>query len=78
MRVLRSLLFEVTPYDASTYAVIALVCGGAAMLATLIPACRAMRIQALEALRAEKDHTPARAHGWHAADLHGECQCCSS
>jgi predicted permease len=50
-RVLRSLLFEVTPSDPLTYVMVVLLLGGAAGLASWIPARRATRVQPTEALR---------------------------
>jgi predicted permease len=50
-RVLRSLLFEVKPSDPVTYVTVVLLLGGAAGLASWIPARRATRVQPTEALR---------------------------
>jgi len=52
-RVLTTLLYEVKPSDPSTYAVIAVVLGAVALLASYIPARRATRVDPLTALRAE-------------------------
>jgi predicted permease len=50
-RVLRSLLFEVRPSDPVTYVTVVLLLGGAAALASWIPARRATRVEPTEALR---------------------------
>jgi predicted permease len=50
-RVLYSLLYEVRPTDPVTYATIAAILGGAALLASWIPARRASRVNPTEALR---------------------------
>jgi putative ABC transport system permease protein len=47
-----SLLFEVKPADPITYAVVALAFGATALLAIVLPACRAARTDPVEALRA--------------------------
>lgn len=52
-RLLRSLLFDLTPTDPVTYAGIIAVLGGAALLASWIPARRAARVDPNTALRAE-------------------------
>jgi putative ABC transport system permease protein len=52
-RVLRSLLFDVTPTDPATYAGAILLLAAAGILAGYIPAWRASRIEPLEALRQE-------------------------
>jgi putative ABC transport system permease protein len=52
-RVLRTLLFGVTPTDPITFAVVAVVLTGVAIGATLIPATRATRVSPLQALRSE-------------------------
>ncbi|MDE3156208.1 MAG: ABC transporter permease [Acidobacteriota bacterium] len=52
-RVLASLLFDVTATDPLTYAAVAAVLVGVAGLASYLPARRAMRIDPIEALRAE-------------------------
>ena len=50
---MRKLLFGTEAWDASTLAVVAVVLGGAAMLASYIPARRAAGVNPVEALRAE-------------------------
>jgi putative ABC transport system permease protein len=52
-RVLRTMLFGVSTLDAVTFLGVASVLGGAAMLATWVPARRAARIDPIEALRHE-------------------------
>jgi putative ABC transport system permease protein len=52
-RVLKSLLFEVTPTDPATFAGVAVVLIGAALAATLIPARRAASVDPNVALRSE-------------------------
>jgi ABC-type antimicrobial peptide transport system permease subunit len=52
-RVLGSLLFDVSPLDPLTYAVVSLGLLAAAMLASYIPAVRALGVDPVEALRAE-------------------------
>jgi predicted permease len=52
-RVLRTLLFGVTPTDPVTFAVVAVVLTGVGIGATLIPATRATRVSPLQALRSE-------------------------
>jgi putative ABC transport system permease protein len=48
---LRSLLFEVTPTDPSTYVIIALLLAAIALLASWLPARRAASVDPLTALR---------------------------
>lgn len=50
---MRGLLFGVRPRDVPTLVVVALVLGGAALLASYIPARRAASVNPTEALRAE-------------------------
>jgi macrolide transport system ATP-binding/permease protein len=50
---LKSMLFGVQSWDVATFAVVALVLGAAALLASYIPAHRAASINPVEALRAE-------------------------
>lgn len=50
-RMVSSLLVGVSPADPITYAAVALLVMGAALLASLIPAWRGARVQPLEALR---------------------------
>jgi ABC-type antimicrobial peptide transport system permease subunit len=52
-RVLSSLLFEVQPTDAVTYAAAAAVLTLIAMTATAVPAWRATRVAPMSALRSE-------------------------
>jgi len=52
-RLLRALLFEVTPTDPITFAAVSLLLAAAALLACYIPARRAARIDPLAALRSE-------------------------
>ena len=52
-RVLRSLLFEVSPNDPATFAAVAVFLAGAAMAATYLPARRAASVDPAEALRHE-------------------------
>jgi putative ABC transport system permease protein len=48
-----TLLYEVKPYDAPTYALTAAILGCVALLACYIPARRAAKTDALAALKAE-------------------------
>jgi ABC-type antimicrobial peptide transport system permease subunit len=50
---LRGLLFQIRSWDISTLALVAIVLGVAALLASYIPAHRAASINPVEALRAE-------------------------
>jgi putative ABC transport system permease protein len=52
-RVIESMLFEVEPFDAASYAAVAAVLLAVAALACYVPARRAMRVDPLVALRAE-------------------------
>lgn len=52
-RVLRSFLFEVSPFDPLTLSTVALLMGVIALLAAWIPASRAAAVDPMEALRAE-------------------------
>jgi ABC-type antimicrobial peptide transport system permease subunit len=52
-RLVRSMLFHVTPFDPATYAATALLLLGVAALACYVPARRAMRVDPLTALRQE-------------------------
>ena len=51
MRVLVSLLFDVRPYDPSTYTAVTLLLTAVALIACYIPARRAMRVDPMVALR---------------------------
>jgi predicted lysophospholipase L1 biosynthesis ABC-type transport system permease subunit len=53
IRLMSSLLFNVTPTDPVTYAAVSLALAGAAMLAAYIPALRATGLDPMEALRSE-------------------------
>ena len=50
-RALTGMLFEVTPSDAPTYAVVVILLGGVALLAAAVPAIRATRIDGSQVLR---------------------------
>jgi putative ABC transport system permease protein len=52
-RLLRALLFDVSPTDPVTFVVVAAILTGIALIATLLPARRASRVDPLPALRAE-------------------------
>ncbi len=52
-RVLRNQLFGITPSDPGTYVLVVTVLVGSAVVALLIPAVRAMRVDPVEALRQE-------------------------
>jgi len=52
-RLLTSMLFETSPYDPITLATITILLGAIAVLACLLPAYRAAKINPIEALRAE-------------------------
>jgi putative ABC transport system permease protein len=52
-RIISSLLFGVTPTDLTTYVAVALILGAVALLATLLPARRATKVDPLVALRYE-------------------------
>jgi putative ABC transport system permease protein len=53
LRSLGTLLFGVTPYDVLTYAIVVVLLGAIAALASYLPARRAARIEPLAALRQE-------------------------
>jgi putative ABC transport system permease protein len=53
LRSLGTLLFGVTPYDVPTYAIVVVLLGAIAALASYLPARRAARIEPLTALRPE-------------------------
>jgi ABC-type lipoprotein release transport system permease subunit len=50
---MRGLLFGVTAWDVQTLAVVAVVLGGASLMASFLPARRAASVNPMEALRAE-------------------------
>ena len=52
-RVLQSQLYGVTASDPFTYVLIATVLGAVALLAAWLPACRAAKVDPMEALRCE-------------------------
>ena len=52
-RFLKSLLFDVSPADPLTYAGVALLLLGAALIACILPARRAVRVDPSQALRCE-------------------------
>ncbi|HUF68626.1 MAG TPA: hypothetical protein VMM79_08200, partial [Longimicrobiales bacterium] len=52
-RALESLLFEITPADPATYAIVCTVLLCAALLACALPALRAMRADPLAILRTD-------------------------
>jgi putative ABC transport system permease protein len=53
VRVLSAMLFEVQPLDAAVFTIVAVLTTAVAMLATVIPARRASRVDPMVALRAE-------------------------
>lgn len=52
-RLMASLLFGITPTDATTYAGVAMLLGGAALLSCYLPARQALRVDVVAALRKE-------------------------
>lgn len=50
---MRTLLFDTPPWDVATLAVVAAILGGAALIASAIPARRAASVDPIDALRAE-------------------------
>jgi ABC-type antimicrobial peptide transport system permease subunit len=50
-RVIESLLFGVTPFDGATLVTVPLVLGGMALVASWVPARRAMRLDPVTAMR---------------------------
>ena len=52
-RYMGSMLFEVEPTDPLTFVLLGALVLGTAMLATLLPAVRAMRVDPVEALKSE-------------------------
>ena len=52
-RVMKNLLFEVSPTDPATFALIALLLVGVALIASYIPARRATKVDPLQALHHE-------------------------
>lgn len=53
MRLLKAILFGISPLDGPTYAVVSLVLFAAAVLASYIPATRATKVDPMDALKAE-------------------------
>jgi len=53
MRMMRSLLFEVSPMDPLTYVLVVILLAGAAVLASYLPARRASAVDPIETLRTE-------------------------
>ncbi|MBV9404467.1 MAG: ABC transporter permease [Acidobacteriaceae bacterium] len=53
MRLMKSLLFEISPLDPPTYVAVPIVLAAAAMLASYVPARRAAAVDPVEALKAE-------------------------
>ena len=53
MRVMKTLLFGISPMDPATYVAVPVVLMAAAMLASYLPARRAAAVDPVEALRAE-------------------------
>jgi ABC-type antimicrobial peptide transport system permease subunit len=53
MRLMSGLLFEVSPVDPATYAMVSAALVGATLLASYVPALRATSVDPIEALRAE-------------------------
>jgi ABC-type antimicrobial peptide transport system permease subunit len=52
-RLMASLLFGIGANDFMTYAIVLTVLGSAALIATYLPARRAMRVDPIDALRSE-------------------------
>jgi ABC-type antimicrobial peptide transport system permease subunit len=52
-RLIATLLYDVSPYSAMTLSMVALLLGGVSVLAMLVPALRASKVDPLSALRAE-------------------------
>jgi putative ABC transport system permease protein len=52
-RLLRSMLYEISPIDAPTYAVVGIAVGVTALISCCIPAARALRVDPVAALRQE-------------------------
>jgi len=53
MRLMRSLLFEISPLDPLTYVAVPVVLVAAALLASYLPARRAAQVDPVQALKAE-------------------------
>ena len=53
VRVMETLLFGVSPYDPGTFTLVAAIVAGVGLVATLIPAYRATRVDPIVTLRAE-------------------------
>ena len=52
-RSLESLLFQVKATDAATFLAVALLLAGVAIVASVLPAIRALRVEPMSALRSE-------------------------
>ena len=50
---MRSILYDTEPSDPATFAGIAAMLGASAMVATLVPAWRATRIEPIDAIKSE-------------------------
>ena len=53
VRVMETLLFGVSPHDPGTFTLVAAIVVGVGLVATLIPAYRATRVDPIVTLRAE-------------------------
>jgi ABC-type lipoprotein release transport system permease subunit len=52
-RLMRTLLFGVSPLDPLSYAAVPLILAAAAAVASFLPACRAAAVNPVDALKAE-------------------------